>query len=141
MVFNQVELMSTKAEITSQWRYLGVCSSLLGQELAPGAVRSAARTYIQKRRAHRTIVFFGPNILPKAPLTAHPPHSLVSGWAFAGPRLTSLPWPCSLQTQPARPTFTGSSNTQLQGWDLTVVHHQFSNSSYGSATCRHQKRL
>ena len=45
--------------------------------------------------------------------TAHPPHSLVSGWAFAGPRLTSLPWPCSLQTQPARPTFTGSSNTQL----------------------------
>jgi hypothetical protein len=29
--------------------------------------------------------------------TAHPPHSLVSGWTFAGPRLTSLPWPCSLR--------------------------------------------
>ena len=50
--------------------------------------------------------------------TAHPPHSLVSGWAFAGPRLTSLPWPCSLQTQPARPTFTGSSNTQLYSVQL-----------------------
>ena len=77
MVFNQLELMSIKAEITSEWRYLGACSSLLGQELAPGAVRSAARTYIQKRRAHR--LFWGLNILPKATL-----RTLHTAWLVVG---------------------------------------------------------